>query len=129
GFSRQSGIPLALSGDQYRLREASALEPAAEGRIEPRRGLLVELEVVRRQEVAPAPVRPLEEEALGPAFEDHLHAPLALRFVAHRVELRAPDELGPEFLVDLDAEEVGDAPHLAVEIGLHVRVMDEQDVR
>ena len=49
--------------------------------------------------------------------------------LAHGVETGRGDEVGEAVFVDVDVEPLRDASHLAFEIALQIRVVDEDDVR
>src|SRR5688500_8933711 len=111
--------------------QPAAGEPASAGGIE----LVLQLALVERQLLlaqsdAPALIRALEEEPIAAALEHAGPDGEKLGSVsAHRFETGSLNELWPMLLGWLDAEELGDAPHLPRKIGLQVVVVDEKQVR
>ncbi len=86
---------------------------------------LVAVELRLCQHVAPPAVGSLVEERVRSVLEDHVDAPAAASFLAHLRESASPDGVGPEVLGDLDVEEGGESPHLALEVGFQIVVVHE----
>src|SRR4051812_45369564 len=102
--------------------------------LEPERGVLgqefvhqvpVSVELRFGQHAAPAPARALMEEGLRSVVEraGQNHRPFMIRF--HRVELTTANNVTPKVWWHADAEEVGDASHLPVEVCKEICVVHE----
>ena len=92
-------------------------EPQAQVWFEARHCRFIEREVLGGEHVAPAAVGALEEEPVSAALE-HEGQPLSpgLRLLFHRLEGCLPNDGWPARLVDVDAQERGDPPHLSFEV-------------
>jgi hypothetical protein len=90
---------------------------------------LVGIEFLVGHDVAPPTIRPLIEERLGAADETAFEWSDLVGASLHPRERAALDHPGQLRLVDLDGKEGSDPAHLPFEVGGHVVVVDEQEVR
>src|SRR5829696_197772 len=80
------------------------------------------------EHLPPAPVDAFEEERSGASLEGAVEVADLVGVRAHALEGAAVDDDRPARGGDVDVEEGSDAAHLAIEVGLEVVVVDEQDV-
>src|SRR6185295_16788787 len=85
--------------------------------------------LVRRQDILPTPVRTLVEKRVRAILEYHLDAGVFRSDLAHVVQAAMLEDRGPRGLVNVDPKKCCDAPDLAVQIGLQIVEMQQEDVR
>jgi len=108
--------------------EAAAFQPGPQGGVEGGGQPVVEGEVVRGEGVVPPAVASLVEEGVRAAGElvHRAEEPGGVAF--HRPEPGGVDQGGPRLLGHRVIDVGRDAAHLAVEVGLQVVVVNQQDV-